>query len=447
MDESQKLPPPVTLRDILRILRRRAAVALLTFAVVVGVTLFFTSRMKTVYEATSRVFVEGSATTVTPNNILELVAGGGSSPLETEIEKIKARNFLKEIIKSANLTKETPESLKAQLTITVSGGGQILDIGVRNEKAEQAKQIADVIAVKYMALVRKEFLSKVELSEERLIKARDEAYQGKIKGDKALAAFLNRVNMSEPMIDYHGKAQQIVTVRNGLEDGEQNLRLQEQALKDNQELLKKIPSTLITGYTLVKNPVIDGYRADLAVINVDRQNALFDFAVDSDEVKAIDAKMAAKKAAITVAEKDQFSAGSRGVSRNGDYSKVQSAIHDIGLAIKSIKNSIILMRERYNKLKAAQPALLKEQEEYEGLKRERDTANEVYEQTRTGLSRMGSTRALSAPTLRLLEDAKLPDTPLSPKPLLNLAMAITLGLFLGIGMALFTGVYGLRQYA
>jgi uncharacterized protein involved in exopolysaccharide biosynthesis len=106
LDETTKLPPPVTVRDLFRILRRRALLALFTFAVVVGATLYFTSQMKPVYEAQARLLLDGPTDTAAPANILDLFARRGMEGLTTEIEKIRSRSFLKNIIRNGNL-KET----------------------------------------------------------------------------------------------------------------------------------------------------------------------------------------------------------------------------------------------------------------------------------------------------------------------------------------------------
>jgi uncharacterized protein involved in exopolysaccharide biosynthesis/Mrp family chromosome partitioning ATPase len=419
-----------------RILRRRSLIAFFTFVVVVTTTLIATSFMKPVYEATARVLLDGPNITATPNNILDLIAGSGASPLEAEIEKIKARSFLETVIKEEHLVQETPETLKSRLVVTITGGGQILDIAYRGSTAKEAKAIADRIATRYIALVRQEYLDKADLSEQRLKEARDEALDEKNRAEATLNTFLSRVGMSDPEILYRDRAQTTVSVRNDLEGNQRNLTLLQKNLLDYQAQLKRIPPEVMENYTLVKNPVIDTYKQQVVELQQQRQKLLFDYAPDSDEVKAVDTEIQSRQAAISDAEKNKFDAGSRGIARNPDYSKVQSSIFDTLMSIMATEHNIASLRKRYADLQKQQKVLTPQQNEYEGLKRKRDAANEAYEKARQGLINMNMTRVMSAPNLRILEDAKLPEQPLSPKPLLNLAMAIALGLFLGTGMAL-----------
>jgi polysaccharide biosynthesis transport protein len=436
LDETQKLPPPVTVRDLFRILRRRALLALFTFALVVGVTLYFTAQMPKVYQAKARLLLDAATQSVTPTNILETLTRRGGDSLETEIEKINSRSFLTSVIQSGGLKNKDPEALRGQVIVSGAAGGRIMEVSVKAETAEEARDIANLIAKAYIALVRKEYVEKAELSRERLVAARETARKEKAAAEVALNAFNARVGLSDPGILYSKRAQQTVETRMQLEDSRRGLDLQLKSLRDLEEQRKRIPPTVMTGYAEQKNPVIDGYRQEIVNLETQKKKLLFDYAPDSDEVKAVDAEIQARREAIAAAEKDMFSKGSRSISRNPDYSKVQSSIHDTRLGIEGTRNNIKSLSERLARLEAEQKRFADQQIVYEGLKRKRDGANEAYEQARLGLIKIEMDRYLSAPNTKILDDAILPPQPVSPKPTLNLAMALCLGFFLGGGMAL-----------
>jgi uncharacterized protein involved in exopolysaccharide biosynthesis/Mrp family chromosome partitioning ATPase len=436
LDETQKLPPPVTVRDIFRILRRRALVALFTFLLVVGVTLFFTSQMRKVYEAETRLLVDSNPESAASSNVLEMLTRRGSESLDIEIEKIRSRAFLKDVIQKAKLKNEDPDALRGQLVIGSGPGGRILEIRARAETAEEARLVAKTVADQYIALVHRDFNEKVSLSQERLISAKETARREKVEAEANLNAFNARVGLSDPGILYKARVQQTVDTRTQLEDSQRSLALQRKSLRDLEEQLKRIPPTVMTGYTLEKNSIITSYRNDIIGLETQKKKLLFDYAPDSDEVKAIDTEIEAKREAIAQAEKDMFSKGSRGISRNPDYSKVQSSIHDTRLGIEGTQNNIAALTTRLARLEAEQKRFAPQQQTYEGLKRKRDGANEAYEQARIGLIQTQIKRDLSAPNPKVLDEAILPPQPVSPKPVLNLVMALCLGLFLGGGMAL-----------
>ncbi|GAB4451531.1 MAG: hypothetical protein OHK0029_00870 [Armatimonadaceae bacterium] len=435
MEETQKLPPPVTMRDLALILRRRAPLALFTFVIVVAATLFATSKMRTVYEAKSRILIDRPTDYATPSSVMDLVIGKTQSPLNTEIEKLRARKFLEAVLQKAGLTNGDPDDLNNRLKLAPVGD-QILEIQVRAETAEEAQELANTTAELYIASARVEYDERVDETQRRMVRARTRAQEEKNAADLALGAFNKKLGVSDPTILFRERASLTVTKQRELEEENRNLSLQQARLKNLYQQIQNVPREIENGYSLNKNPVIDGYKTELYALEVKRKQMLFDYAPDSEEVRALDVEIRAKKNAIAAAEKDMFSKGSRGISRNPDYSRLQSAIIDTGQEIKNAQKRISTLEEQLGKLNTEQKRLTELQNTWEGLKRKRDIANEVYEQARSGLIKMEATGPMSAPVIKVLDSAQLPREPISPKPKLNLIMAICLGIFLGLGMAL-----------
>ena len=435
MEEFRKLPPPVTLRDVALVLWRRAPIGLFTLVLVVATTVFITSRMVPVYEAHARVLLYRTSDASVPSNIMDMMLGRGANPLETEMEKIRSRSFVEEVMKKAGVKGIPPENFVSLVRLGATTD-QILDITVRGNTAEEAKRLTNTVAQVYISHARVEYNQRVDLSQERLITAKNKAKQEKDEAEVALNRFNNSLGISDPAILFRTRAQQTIETKTQLEEAHKVLGLQQQSLANLNDQIKRIPPEVMTGYTQVKNPVIDGYKTELYGLEAQRKTLLFDFAPDSDEVKALDTQIAAKQAAIHKAEQDVYSPSSKGISRNPDYSKFQSSIFDTTFSITQSKNTIAALERRQRVLEAEQKRLTAQQNTWEGLKHKRDSANELYEQARSGVLKMETTRQMSEPMLNLLDEAALPREPVSPKPLLNLIMAITLGLFLGGGMAL-----------
>jgi polysaccharide biosynthesis transport protein len=434
LEDNQTIPPPVTLRDVLFILRRRAALLLFTFAVVVATTLFFTSRMEKVYEAKARVLIERPVEASVPSDVVSLLTGRVSKPLETEIEKIRSRTFLVESMKLVGKS-DRPEEFLDRVKLS-SVGDSILEMKVKASTAEDARKLANAMAQTYIARARHEFEENMSISQQRLRETRDRAYHEKEEADRDLAAFTSRLGISDPGQLFKVRAAQTLETRTSLEDARRGLGLQEKTLANLKGQIQRIPAEVITGYSLNKNPVIDGYKQALYELETKRKELLFDYAADSEEVKALDVQIEARRAAIRQAARDVYSVGSKGVSRNADYIKFESQILDTQFGLTQTRNNIAVMESKLARLEAEQKILTAQQNTYEALKRKRDGANELWEKARQGLTQMSTSRMIGAPVVKVLDEAQTPREPVSPKPLLNLIMAFGLGAFLGVGMAL-----------
>jgi polysaccharide biosynthesis transport protein len=76
--------------------------------------------------------------------------------------------------------------------------------------------------------------------------------------------------------------------------------------------------------------------------------------------------------------------------------------------------------------------------EYNRLKRDVDTNQSLYDSLLQHLKEAGYSPELKASEIRVVDPAKAPQTPASPKVALNLGLAAALGLLLGVGLAFVT---------
>jgi uncharacterized protein involved in exopolysaccharide biosynthesis/Mrp family chromosome partitioning ATPase len=440
LDDFSRQPAPIRLRDLARVLRRRALIAVFTFAAVVVVANVLTARMKPVYEASTRLLIENSSGGGAPTSVLDLLRGGGeSSNMDVEMEKIRSRAFMQRVIDRAKLPKDTnPDELMGRVVLNSGAGGQIFTVGARARTAEEARNLSLAVSEQYIAEARREFDAKSELGEERLSRARDEAYKEKVKAEAVLNEFTARMGLSRPEVFYESQARKTVEVKNSLTEARKNLPLQEKGLVNLRQALSRISPTIITGSALNKNVIIDDYRNQLITLQTERREKLTDYAEDSLEVQEIDAKIAYRKQALADIAKnnDIYSVGSKATARNPDHTKVQSAVYDAELGLKTTRQMIAALEKQLVGLEAEQRAMALQQSTYESLRRAREGANEAYERARLGLLGMKQSRVTSAPYIRVLDAARLPGSPLSPRPLFNNVLAAALGLLLGVGMAL-----------
>ena len=182
--------------------------------------------------------------------------------------------------------------------------------------------------------------------------------------------------------------------------------------------------------------MIDSFRTDLYALQRKRSNLLLDFTPASDEVKQVDADIRAAQHQIVRAEKDVYSVGSKSVSRNPDYATAVSGVITSDVAIATGEATIRANEGLLARLHTEQRNLADQRSRFEDLMRRREASVQQYEQLRRGITEVDVRRSTASSSIRLLDPAMTPTSPVSPKPLLNALMALFLGAFLAAAMAL-----------
>lgn len=439
MDE-RVLPPPITLRELTRIVGRRWPLALTVFLVTVAATFLLTKRITPIYESKSRVLLESGSTGPGSGlgSLLGLMTGGGSgnASLDTEMEKIETQAFYTKLRDQAGLGQMGFDEIQYRLQLSGGRGGQVMIFNARGSTAEQAQTIANTAAKLYIELARDDARERIRRDRQNLQEAATIARQEKDRAEHALERFNKGMAASDPTAYFKGRAERTVLVRKDLEEARKQEAALVAQLATQENQLKYLPKDIVHGYGLNKNPVIDGYRTEIVALKAQRKVKLLDYQEDSPEVQTLDEEIAAKEKAIQEAQKNAFSAGSKNVGRNPDYSTVQSEILRAKTSLSTIRKTIAETERLLGALETEQTGLADKQFQYLTLRTAYEAAAEADKTAQTGLIAATLKEATGQPNVRVIDWGRKADFPLSPKPLLNTILSVFLGLFLGVGLTL-----------
>ena len=139
-----------TLKDYGRMLRAGWALILAAAVLSTGAAWLATYLVEPSYTASSRVFVTAPG----PTSPKASAEGNRSSLVRVEsyVELATGEQVLRRVIVSEGLTVE-PAELKKDITVLPSPGSALIDISVVNADAEQARDIANSVAVQLIKLV------------------------------------------------------------------------------------------------------------------------------------------------------------------------------------------------------------------------------------------------------------------------------------------------------
>jgi uncharacterized protein involved in exopolysaccharide biosynthesis len=430
---------PFTLREAVRVVRRRRWLVLSTFALTVVAALVVTSRMKPVYTATARILIQDNPAPTMPGSLRDLISGGGGAgALETEMEKIKSRPFLSEVLRKLGAKTQIadPLDLKNRLALNVGGGGRVMDVTVRARGSQEAADVANMVSRVYADYTRQESDDRADLAKSRLRNAKQKAKQEKDAAQREYEAFLRRIHVSDPAALFARQAQRTLDVRTTLAELRKNLPLQEDHVRNLRARLASIDQNVIAGYSLDKNNRINEYTAQINDLEKERKVRLLDFGAQSEEIRDIDAQLKAFREQLAAVRSDAYSKGGVSYTRNGEWAQTLAELNKARTDVIEARRNIEATGRQLAGLEAEQRRLAPMSAEFQELLSRVTATQGAYNQANVGEIQIDIGQRTNVPTIKELEAARPIPIPVSPKPLLNGIMAVFLGAFLGVGVAL-----------
>src|SRR5215207_10042458 len=138
----------VNLRDYLDVLRRRKAIILQTFVVVLAVGVFTTLLSKPVYEPSAKLLVATSApsmTMVTSDNPLATLMGGSQvDNLATQIEVLNSGPFMTSVFEQVGQP-TGGDTADQSVRISQVGSTNVVQVTVQSRDPQYAAKLANMI--------------------------------------------------------------------------------------------------------------------------------------------------------------------------------------------------------------------------------------------------------------------------------------------------------------
>jgi succinoglycan biosynthesis transport protein ExoP len=151
-------PQALELRSYLKILSRRRWIILATFLTVVASTALVTWRLTPEYEGMAKVRVLPASSSDEASRLLESVFDP-TSALQTEVEIVQSEEVLGRAARELRLP--STEELTENVSVELVADTQIMEIRVRHERPDEARDRAQVLAESYINFRRDESLEKL----------------------------------------------------------------------------------------------------------------------------------------------------------------------------------------------------------------------------------------------------------------------------------------------
>ncbi|MGH2721256.1 MAG: polysaccharide biosynthesis tyrosine autokinase [Actinomycetota bacterium] len=371
------------LREYLQILRRRRWIVVGTLVAVLAGALVATLRMTPIYEATARVEVQSAPSSSSESAQLIESMVDPTRRLATQVELVKGEGVLARAAETLRLPSIEP--LRERLEVDLVANTQIVEIAVRHERPDEARDWANAVADAYIVDRRERSVERTTLAIGPLDRAINTLQEKIGQVDKALQDL--NASIAKAQADKATLSQELTSVQEALE-------AQRQPPPADPTLLARVEA-------------------------VNRRMTELDAAIAQKS-------QAEQPTGPEEAEKDRLSR---------ELNDLQKAV----LEQRTVPPQDPALVQRTEELKAqitgldAQAATA--QSQLSGPTSERNTALTQLTALQVQRQSLPDPDALRQSGGAVIRAAETPEGPASPKMLLNLALALVLGSMLGVGLA------------
>ncbi len=431
------------------ILKRRWLPGFLAVSSIFGLTAALTYLQKPVYEAEGTLLFKKTNQVSSLSGMTEKAGELSgltqmSNPLDTETEILRSTPLVNRTITQLKLKNAEGKPLKVEeflkkLKVKSIRGTDVLDLSYRSTDAKEAAEVVNLLAKNYMendvrtnraeAVAAREFINKeLPKIESRVSEAEQSLRQFK-EANRVVAldeeAKATVVGLSD-LTDQITKAQAVLADANARAGSMQTqLRLDsKQAIALTSLSQSTEVQQVLTDYRQVQNQLAvqqTRYQDDHPlIVNHKRKEVALRTQLDKRVAQTLENPQSVADQNLQMGQLKQ--------GMTADLVKLESERLGLANQVNVLRNAYVLNRNRANVL----PRLEQIQR---GLERRLQVARTTYEELLKHLQEVQVVENQNVGNARVVSEAAVPDQPISPRIVLNLALGGFLGVLAGVAVA------------
>lgn len=430
----------IDLREYLRALTRRIWLIVAIVGAAAVASILVTRVATPIFEATTTILIRPSNAGLAVQEGPAALLLGQRPSMQNYVELLKSRAVAERVaqqVLGAGAEPPSPEQvarIQEAVTIQALANTDAVQIRVRLPDPAEAQQVAnamvDVFTEVSQEMNRLEARAALAFVQEQLVQVQEKLSTA----EGALLAYRERQRVVEPLQQARAavdKVAELEKMRATVQIG-----LQEAATRIAQvrsQLRQQVP-TLITSTTIATNPVVQSLRQRITEVEAQLSAVRENYGPSHPQVTALEAQ--AKELQRILTQEVERVVSAQTESLNPIHQGLVQEL--IGLEVDQIAQQARL--SAIERMISAEETLLMElpsrEMELARLERERQVNEQIYVMLRTRFEELRIQEATVTSDVRVIDPARLPTVPVSPRPLLNLAVAVFMGLFVGVGVAL-----------
>lgn len=439
----------IHLRDYLQVLLRRRWIVLTFFVAIVTTVTIGTFMIRPLYRSTVTIKIDKENPNILAFKDVYSVERPEEDYYQTQYKILKSRNLARRVIRQMKLdsnpeftTKENGAQARAEsflkadetfkkqdidaelvdgfikrIEVAPQQKSRLVNVSFTSYDPELAAKVSDAIARSYIDLTIESKFESTQQAREWL--------------EMQLGAMKAKVEQAEEKLnEYAAKNQIIFLDKEGKGTETENIvtkklselsteltaatadRIQREALHNEIKSGNPESSSLV-----MANPLVVSLKKDLAALESEYSQNLKIYKPDYPKMVKL------RELADQVRKKIDVETGRVVTSLRKDYEAALKRENYLKTAIEKQKGEALDLNSR--------------SVQYQILKRETDTNNELYNGLLQRLKETGISASLTTSNIQILDQAEIPKAPYKPKRVLNIILSVIVGLFGGVGLAFF----------
>jgi tyrosine-protein kinase Etk/Wzc len=420
--------PELNLRGYLDVLKRRKAVCIQVFALVLAVGMVMASMGKPVYVTSAKLLVaaaNSSVSIVDSNNpIATMLAASQPDSVDTQLQVLQSGPFLDEAFRAAHIVTK-PGVIGPSVEAQSVENTNIIEITVHGGDPKQITALANTIV--RLHLKKTDLLETTGLGNtlEFVRKEKGKAETQLALAERRLEQFRQAHRLVGLTTEKEAQAGEYAALLARTLEAESNLRSAKQQTASLRAELAKEPAELVQVSTR-ENPAIARLRERLAELKIDRMHLLRELRPASRPVTDLDHEIALVQQALKV---EPAHLKVPAYSPNPARPLLETRLRELRAGMQSDQERYYTAAAQLSAQKALMDSLGPSEAQLAELTSDRDAARGAYSMLSDRLRDLEIRAGARVPTARPIEWASVPSTPIRPRKsnsmLVSLLMALT----------------------
>lgn len=398
---------------------------------------FITGQMQRIYQTSTMLMVqsEGGAESLFSEQLS--FVGQNDKLLNTYSRIFTSRRIMEKVISELELENQNGDpipvgALRQNISIQSGQDTDLITVQVNYHDPELAKKIANSV-VENMQQETKELNQASLTGASDFIDSQLESTQKRLSElEDQLLEYREEHELLMPETQGESLLERYAELEGKMAESELMQQEAEISLNEINQKLEETDQKVISSESINRNPEINSIQSNLTSLYTELEGLRTKYTEKHPEVQAVQAKI--DNLEQTLDNKAEEIVSGRTETNNPLYQNLNEQIIELEVQQVSSTARTEVYEERLAEMEAELDSFPQAELDFLRLQREKNVAEEIYLLLRNRKEEINIQQAMQTSDIFVIDNAYLPENPIKPNLMLNLAVAALLALMLAVGI-------------